>query len=75
MVAASLILPSADVMGPPSITPFIIKNVLGSPMIPPIDLPKARLKPTTTHKTLITDIQIKLCSMVDSTFFLLTIPP
>ena len=52
-----------------------LKNVLGSPIIPPILSPKAKLKPTTTHKTLITPRAIKLCNMVEITLFLFTIPP
>ncbi|MNT50980.1 hypothetical protein D3C86_1828810 [compost metagenome] len=55
--------------------PFIIKNVRGSPIIPPISSPKAKLNPTITQRIVIRHIQIKLCIIVEITFFLLTIPP
>ena len=51
------------------------KNLLGFPMIPPIESPKARPNPITTQTTVITPIAIKLCRMVLITFFFLTIPP
>ena len=48
----------------PSSTFWNIKNERGSPMNPPIVSPKARLKPTTIQRTLITPMAIKLCNMV-----------
>ena len=56
-------------------TPLNKKKVDGLPNTPPMSEPKAKLKPITTHTTLITPIAIKLCSMVEMTFFLFTIPP
>ena len=37
--------------------------------------PKARLKPTTIHRMLMTAIATKLCSIVETTFFERTMPP
>jgi len=37
--------------------------------------PNARLKPTMTHRMLMTIIAIRLCSIVEITFFFWTMPP
>ena len=52
-----------------------MKNVRGSPMMPPRLSPKARLNPTTIHRMLMTPIATKLCSIVDTTFLVRTMPP
>ncbi len=44
-------------------------------MVIPNEFPKDKEKPTTTHTKEITPKAIKLCSMVEITFFLPTIPP
>ena len=52
-----------------------MKNVRGSPISPWTLSPNARLKPTTIHRMLITAIATKLCSMVETTFLVRTMPP
>ena len=52
-----------------------MKNVAGLPITPPMSSPNARLKPTTTQRMLMTIIAIKLCSIVEMTFFFWTMPP
>ena len=52
-----------------------MKKVRGSPINPWKLVPKARLKPTTIHSRLITPIATKLCSIVETTFFMRTMPP
>ena len=66
---------AANDHGLPSSTPLNMKNVPGLPTNPPIVSPNARLKPTTTQSMLITPMAMKLCSMVEITFLLFTIPP
>ena len=61
--------------GLPSSTFWNMKNVDGFPIRPPMDSPKARLKPTTIHTTLITPMAIKLWSMVEMMFLVSIIPP
>jgi hypothetical protein len=51
--------------GLPSNTFWNMKKEAGFPINPPMDSPKARLKPTTSHKTLITPIAMKLCNIVE----------
>ena len=58
-----------------ALTPFNIKKVAGLPTMPWYDSPKAMLKPHTTQKTLMSPVAMKLCNIVEMTFFLLTIPP
>ncbi len=52
-----------------------MKNVIGLPMTPWRLSPNARLNPTTIHRMLITAIATKLCSIVETTFLVRTIPP
>ena len=52
-----------------------MKNVAGFPMKCPTSSPNARLKPKKTHIMLIIPMAIKLCNIVDITFFARTIPP
>ena len=44
-------------------------------MMPPMLVPKARLKPTTTQTRLMTPRATMLCSIVETTFLNPTIPP
>ena len=59
----------------PAPTRLNMKNVAGLPMMPWMLSPNARLKPTTTHRMLMTAIATTLCSIVDTTFLVRTIPP
>jgi hypothetical protein len=52
-----------------------IRKVSGFPIKPPILSPKARLNPTTNQTIEMIPKRIKLCSMVDTRFLYLTIPP
>ncbi len=54
--------------------PFIMKNVEGFPITPYRESPKARLNPNITQIIVMMPIQTKLCIMVESTFFLVTMP-
>ncbi len=56
-------------------TPSNIRNVIGLPITPPRLSPKARLKPTATQIRLMTPSATTLWSIVETTFFRLTIPP
>lgn len=53
----------------------IMKKSVGSPITWHISSPKASPKPNTTHTTLTKPITMKLWSIVEITFFFLTIPP
>lgn len=65
----------ARLQGAPEPTSLKKKNVAGLPMKPPMDSPNARLKPTTTHKTLTMPAATTLLIIVEITFFRCTIPP
>jgi hypothetical protein len=65
----------ASDQGFPSSTPLNMKNVVGSPMKPPMESPKARLNPTTIQRMLMTPIAIKLWSIVEIIFFVSIMPP
>src|SRR5688572_1693304 len=66
---------AARLQGSPSITPLKNKNVVGSPIKPPIDFPKQRLNWTTIHRTEMIPAETVLLIMVDNTFLRPTIPP
>jgi hypothetical protein len=55
-------------------TPLNMKYVLGSPIRPLMLSPKQRLKPTAIQTRVITPNAMKLWSIVEMTFFVLTIP-
>src|SRR5690606_9379757 len=61
--------------GCPSNTLLNMKYVMGFPINPPTDSPKTKLKPNTIQRTATTAMQIKLCSIEETTFFFFTIPP
>src|SRR5512134_698595 len=65
----------APTQGSPFITSLKKKKVRGSPMKPPIDLPKQRLNCTTIHKTEMIPAETVLLIIVESTFLRPTIPP
>ena len=56
-------------------TPRNIMNVKGFPITPCTSSPNARLKPKATQTRLITPRATKLCSIVEMTFRVPTMPP